>query len=583
MPRITHISGPVVRVALEEYAAGLYEIAYVGAMGLVAETVEVTREEAVLQVFEASEGLRLGEPVRFGGSMFSVRLGPGLLGSVFDGIQRPLERLGTIIARGTSVPPLDREKRWAFRPLKKEGDALGGGEYFAEVSEGELTHRLMLPFSRSGTVRFIAPEGEYTSEETVLRLDDGFETGMIQEVPLRIPRPFKTRLSPDQPLLTGQRIIDFLFPMARGGSASIPGGFGTGKTILQQTLAKWCDADVIIYVGCGERGNEMTEVLEEFPRLRDPRSGRPLMERTVLIANTSDMPVSARGASILLGLAIGEYYRDMGYHVALMADSTSRWAEAMREISGRMNELPAEEGFPAYLASRIAAVYERAAIVETLGGPRGSVSIIGAVSPPGGDLSEPVTRNTRRYTSAFWSLDRELASARFFPAINDTASYSAYGKTLERWWKNTDEESGDLRQWMLGLLREDASLQKIVKLLGTEALPEHQKLTVETAALVREVFLQQDAFDPVDAFSSPERIVWMARLLREIHRLWLLGLEQGRIPVEVLRGEALISEFIRSKFEIDNAGAERYYSELQTQLRKRYEILLETYTREGEE
>jgi len=327
----------------------------------------------------------------------------------------------------------------------------------------------------------------------------------------------------------------------------------------------------------------MTEVLEEFPELNDPRSGRRLIERTVLIANTSDMPVSARGASILLGLAIGEYYRDMGYHVALMADSTSRWAEAMREISGRMNELPAEEGFPAYLASRIAAVYERAALVETLGGLTGSVSIIGAVSPPGGDLSEPVTRNTRRYTSAFWSLDRELANARFFPAINYTQSYSAYAKTLQRWWHEKDEESEDLREWMLSTLREDASLQKIVKLLGTEALPEEQKLTVEIAELVKEIFLQQDAFDDIDASSSPARIIWMARLLHEIHILWKMCLDRESIPVDVLRAETLIPEFIRSKFETTNENAPVYYEEMKQKFIESYETLLENYAKNSGE
>ena len=384
------------------------------------------------------------------------------------------------------------------------------------------------------------------------------------------------RESPKEPLLTGQRIIDFLFPIAKGGAASIPGGFGTGKTILQQTLAKWSDADVIIYVGCGERGNEMTEVLEEFPELNDPRSGKKLIERTVLIANTSDMPVSARGASILLGLTIAEYYRDMGYHVALMADSTSRWAEAMREISGRLNELPAEEGFPAYLASSIAAIYERAARVETLAGGVGSVTIVGAVSPPGGDLSEPVTRNTRRYTNAFWALDRELADSRFFPAINYSQSYSAYAETLKEWWMKEDKEAPALREWMLSLLQEDSALQKIVKLLGSEALPEEQKLTVETAFIVKELFLQQNAFDEVDAYSSAERMVKMASVIKRLHELWIRCHKEQRIPVDVLKSQPVVAELLRSKYEIKNGEAEKY-DELAKKIVERYDTLAREY------
>jgi len=576
MPYISYISGPVVKVALEGYGAKLYELAFVGEAGLVSEVVEVTQHEAVLQVYESSEGLKLREPVKLSGGMFKVHLGPGLLGGVFDGIQRPLERIGEKIEKGLSAAPLSGDDRWHFRPLKQKGDTLKAGECFGEVDERGVVHRLILPASENGVVVRIAPEGVYTHEEELLQLENGFTMGMVQVMPLRIPRPFRRRLTPEIPLLTGQRIIDFLFPLARGGAASIPGGFGTGKTILQQTFAKWSDADIIVYIGCGERGNEMTEVLEEFPELDDPHTGRRLIDRTVLIANTSDMPVSARGASILLGLAIAEYYRDMGYHVALMADSTSRWAEAMREISGRMNELPAEEGFPAYLASRIAAIYERAAAVETLEGRIGSVSMIGAVSPPGGDLSEPVTRNTRRYTNAFWALDRELASSRFFPAINYSQSYSLYAKTVAAWWKGVDEEAEELRSWMQALLREDASLQKIVKLLGIEALPEEQKLTVELVSLIREVFLQQNAFDDIDAYSTPERMVKMAEILREIHRLWRLCQNQAQIPVEVLRSEQVVTEFIRSRFEIPNDEIERYDLLLKT-MKQRYETLLETY------
>ncbi len=576
MAYVTYISGPVVKVALEKEDVKLYELAYVGRDSLVAEVVEVSADEATLQVYENSEGMRLKEEVRFSGEMLGAYLGPGLLGRVFDGIQRPLEEMGERIGKGLSLYPLNRERVFRFRPGVERGSRLFAGEIFGEVEEFGLSHRLMLPPGIEGVVEYIAPEGEYRIEDEILRLEEGFSMGMVQKMPLRTPRAFVRRESPKEPLLTGQRIIDFLFPIAKGGAASIPGGFGTGKTILQQTLAKWSDADVIIYVGCGERGNEMTEVLEEFPELNDPRSGKKLIERTVLIANTSDMPVSARGASILLGLTIAEYYRDMGYHTALMADSTSRWAEAMREISGRLNELPAEEGFPAYLASSIAAIYERAAIVETLAGGVGSVTIVGAVSPPGGDLSEPVTRNTRRYTNAFWALDRELADSRFFPAINYSQSYSAYAETLKEWWMKEDKEAPALREWMLSLLQEDSALQKIVKLLGSEALPEEQKLTVETAFIVKELFLQQNAFDEVDAYSSAEKMVKMASVIKRLHELWIRCHKEQRIPVDVLKSQPVVAELLRSKYEIKNGEAEKY-DELAKRIVERYDTLAREY------
>ena len=576
MAYVTYISGPVVKAALEKEDVKLYELAYVGRDSLVAEVVEVSADEATLQVYENSEGMRLKEEVRFSGEMLGAYLGPGLLGRVFDGIQRPLEDMGERIGKGVSPYPLNTERVFRFRPGVERGSRLSAGKIFGEVDEFGLSHRLMLPPGMEGVVEYIAPEGEYRIEDEILRLENGFGMGMVQKMPLRTPRAFVQRESPKEPLLTGQRIIDFLFPIAKGGAASIPGGFGTGKTILQQTLAKWSDADVIIYVGCGERGNEMTEVLEEFPELNDPRSGKKLIERTVLIANTSDMPVSARGASILLGLTIAEYYRDMGYHVALMADSTSRWAEAMREISGRLNELPAEEGFPAYLASSIAAIYERAASVETLGGGVGSVTIVGAVSPPGGDLSEPVTRNTRRYTNAFWALDRELADSRFFPAINYSQSYSAYAETLKEWWMKEDKEAPALREWMLSLLQEDSALQKIVKLLGSEALPEEQKLTVETAFIVKELFLQQNAFDEVDAYSSAERMVKMASVIKRLHELWVRCHKEQRIPVDVLKSQPVVAELLRSKYEIKNGEAEKY-DELAKKIVERYDTLAREY------
>lgn len=576
MAYISYISGPVVKVALEGENVKLYELAFVGRDSLVAEVVELSQDEAVLQVYENSEGMKLKEPVKFSKEMFSAHLGPGLLGTVFDGIQRPLEKFGATIKRGGSHYALDSEKKYLFKPLVKEGESLLPGSFIGETREFGITHRIMLPPDAEGVVEYIAAEGEYGVKDEVLRLKGGFCMSMVQKSPIRVPRPFLNRESAKEPLLTGQRIIDFLFPIAKGGAASIPGGFGTGKTILQQTLAKWSDADIIIYVGCGERGNEMTEVLEEFPQLSDPRTGKKLIERTVLIANTSDMPVSARGASILLGLTIAEYYRDMGYHVALMADSTSRWAEAMREISGRLGELPAEEGFPAYLASSIAAVYERAAMVTGLGGKRGSVSIVGAVSPPGGDLSEPVTRNTRRYTNAFWALDKELASSRFFPAINYSQSYSAYAKMLEEWWRDLDNEAPLLREWMLSLLQKDSSLQKIVKLLGSEALPEEQKLTVEVASLVKELFLQQNAYDDIDAYSTPLRIVKLASIIHTVEQVWIRCHKEERIPVDVLKSQDVISELIRTKYEIGNDELKRL-DELHERIVREYERLATGY------
>ncbi|NOR58653.1 MAG: V-type ATP synthase subunit A, partial [Sulfurimonas sp.] len=414
MASITYISGPIVKARLQGENVCMQDVAYVGEVGLVGEIIERGKDEAVIQVYEDTDGLKLGENVLFTQEMLSADLGPGLLGSIYDGIQRPLEQIGTHMHKGLKLDPLDKKKRWHFIPAVNVGDQLEEGELFGRVTQDNgFEYRILIPPTKRGTVHFICAEGEYTVEETLLELDDGEKFTMVQRWPLRIPRPFKERILSAKPMITGQRIIDFLFPIAEGGSASIPGGFGTGKTILQQTLAKWSDADIIVYIGCGERGNEMTEVLQEFPELEDPKSKHKLIERTVLIANTSDMPVSAREASIYMGLTIAEYFRDMGYTVALMADSTSRWAEAMRELSGRMNELPAEEGFPSYLASRIASIYERAGAVRTLSSGTGAITMIGAVSPPGGDFSEPVTRYTQRFTSVFWALDKELASARF--------------------------------------------------------------------------------------------------------------------------------------------------------------------------
>lgn len=577
MAVISYISGPIVKAALEGEKVSLMELTYIGETGLIGEVVELEQGLAVIQVYENTEGLKLGERVSFTKEMLCAMLGPGLLGSVLDGIGRSLNKIGERIEKGLKIDSIEREKKWHFKPLVTTGTTLKGGEIIGEVAETEnFSHKIIFPKEREGTVEAIKPQGEYTIEESVLVTKEGFEQKLFIKHPIRIPRSYKERLTPDQPLVTGQRVIDFLFPLVKGGTAAIPGGFGTGKTILQQALAKMCDADIIIYIGCGERGNEMTEVLEEFPDLVDKKNGRKLIERTVLIANTSDMPVSAREASMFLGITIGEYYRDMGYHVALMADSTSRWAEAMRELSGRMNELPVEEGFPAYLASKIASVYERAGYVTTESGRRGSVSMIGAVSPPGGDMSEPVTRHTRRYTGTFWALDKELASARFYPAINYMHSYTGYKENTKSWWESIDGDTTDLQDWMVEILQEDDKLQKIVKLLGSESLPEEQKRIVETASLIKEIFLQQNAFDDIDMYSTPERIIAVAELLHLIDGFWQRCLEERQIPMSVLKEQEVIERFIHSKFKVENQN-EKFFQNLEKSIIECYDNLLVNY------
>ncbi|WP_457622214.1 V-type ATP synthase subunit A [Persephonella sp.] len=574
MARISYISGSVVKARLEGERPSLLEMVYVGKDKLIGEVISVSEDEAVVQVYENTEGISLGEDVTFSGEMLSAVLSPGLLGKAFDGIQRPLDRLGKKIKKGEKHFPVDRDKRWRFFPSVKEGEYIFYSQEIGYVEEGSFIHRILS--TGEGRAVYVAGEGDYTVEDTVVKLENGTEIKMLREHPLRVPLRFKKRLKPDIPMITGQRIIDFLFPIAKGGTASIPGGFGTGKTVLQQTLAKWSDADLIVYIGCGERGNEMTEVLNEFPQLEDPYTGKKLIERTVLIANTSDMPVSAREASIYLGITIAEYFRDMGYHVALMADSTSRWAEAIRELSARINEIPAEEGFPADLASKIASVYERAGYVETFSGKKGSITVIGAVSPPGGDFSEPVTRHTRRFTTVFWALDKELASSRFYPAINYMLSYSGYVDTVRRWWEERSPEWFDLREWMIKILQEDDKLQRIVKLLGSESLPEDKRLVVEIAYLIKEIFLQQNAFDPVDAHSSPEKQIKMAEILRLIYDLWIKAFEEKKIPVKILKDQPEIQAFLRSKYEIGNDRIEEY-DRLIERIKERYHHLILSY------
>ena len=504
---IARVSGPV--AVVEGITPRMNDVVLVGEERLVGEVIKIVGDKTVVQVYEDTSGLKPGEAIWNTGGPLSVELGPGLLSSIYDGVQRPLPVLtslmGNFVKRGALAPGLDRNKKWKFTPKVKEGDQIVGGQAIGEVPEGNVTHKILVPPNVSGIVRVIK-SGEFTVEDTICELDNGTKLPMMQKWPVRVARPFVEKLLPDIPLITGQRVLDTLFPLAKGGTAAIPGGFGTGKTVTSQQLSKWSDAQIVVYVGCGERGNEMTEVLTTFPELEDPRSGKPLMGRTVLIANTSNMPVAAREASVYTGITIAEYYRDMGFDVALMADSTSRWAEAMREISSRLEEMPGEEGYPAYLASKLSEFYERCGRVKTLQGDIGSISVIGAVSPSGGDFSEPVTQNTLRIVKVFWALDSKLRERRHFPSINWLTSYSLYSGQLDEWYKkNISEDWGGLRQWAMETLQKESELQEIVQLVGSDALPEEQRLVLEVARLIREFFLQQSAYHPVDTYSPLKR------------------------------------------------------------------------------
>ena len=503
--QIYRISGPVVTAIGVEVR--MFDLVRVGDEGLMGEVIELHGDKAIIQVYEDTSGIRPGEPVVNTGNTLSVQLGPGLLTQIYDGIQRPLsaleEKMGVFITRGVDADGLDMEKIWEFVPTVTKGDSVSSGDVIGTVQETDtILHKVMVPPGKGGEVTSI-DGGEFTVTDTVCTLSDGSELAMMQLWPVRTPRPFNRKHAPDTPLITGQRILDFLFPLAKGGTAGIPGPFGSGKTVTQQALAKWADAQIVVYIGCGERGNEMTEVLTEFPELKDPHTGKPLMERTCMIANTSNMPVAAREASVYTGITIAEYYRDMGYDVALMADSTSRWAEAMREISSRLEEMPGEEGYPAYLSSRLAEFYERAGRVETLSGDDGSVSVIGAVSPPGGDISEPVSQGTLRIVKVFWGLDAGLARQRHFPSINWLQSYSLYPQSLDAWYReNIASDFPDVRTEISSLLQVESELQEIVQLVGSDALPIDQQLTLEVARMIREYFLQQNAFHPVDTYST---------------------------------------------------------------------------------
>ena len=514
---LKRIAGPVVTAV--NLDAHMYDVVKVGKEALMGEVIKIQGNNTIIQVYEDTSGIRPGEPVVNTGLSLAVELGPGLLTSIYDGIQRPLEvlvkKMGNFIERGVTAPGLSHEKKWTFKPVVKAGDKVEPGAILGEVQETNIVHKVMLPPNvKAGVVKTIK-SGDFTIDETICVLDDGREYPMLQRWPVRVPRPVREKKNPTIPLITGQRILDGLFPIAKGGTAAIPGPFGSGKTVTQQQLAKWSDAEIVVYIGCGERGNEMTEVLTEFPSLEDPKSGKPLMERTVLIANTSNMPVAAREASVYTGITIAEYFRDMGYDVSLMADSTSRWAEAMREISSRLEEMPGEEGYPAYLAARLSEFYERAGLVETLNGKSGSVSVIGAVSPPGGDFSEPVTQNTLRIVKVFWALDAKLSQRRHFPAINWLNSYSLYLDALHDWYdKEVSPDWNKIRSWAMEVLQKEAELQEIVQLVGSDALPESEQVTIEVARMIREIFLQQNAYDAVDTFCDMKKQYDMLKAIK---------------------------------------------------------------------
>jgi len=505
--KISRVAGPV--VTAEGISPRMYDVIQVGQLKLMGEVIKLVRDKTVIQVYEDTSGIKPGEEVVDTGAPLVIELGPGLLTSVYDGVQRPLpvlrELQGDFVSRGAQATGLDRKKKWKFDPKVKKGDELSPGAIIGEVPEGNVIHRIMLPPNVGGKVKSIAG-GEFAVEDVIGQLEGGAEIRMMQRWPVRQARPFQDKLMPDIPLVTGQRVLDMLFPLAKGGTGAIPGGFGTGKTVTSQQLSKWSDTQIVVYVGCGERGNEMTEVLTTFPELEDPQTGKPLMGRTVLIANTSNMPVAAREASIYTGITVAEYYRDMGYDVSLMADSTSRWAEALREISSRLEEMPGEEGYPAYLAARLSEFYERCGRVRTLAGGTGSISVIGAVSPSGGDFSEPVTQSTLRIVKVFWALDSKLRERRHFPAIDWLTSYSLYTSVLEDWYvKNVADDWNKLRLWAMETLQKEAELQDIVQLVGSDALPEEQRLTLEVARMIREFFLQQNAYHPVDTYSPLKR------------------------------------------------------------------------------
>ncbi len=579
--RIFGINGPVVRVKGSD-SFEMQEMAYVGEEELIGEVIGVTSDTTVVQVYEETTGLRKGEKVVGTGGPLSITLAPGILSDIFDGIERPLKEIrnisGSFIGRGVKVTNLDEKKKWSVKFRANKGDYVRGGDIIAVTPETSLIeHRIMIPPYVEGTIEWIAPDGDYTIADTIAKVRRGDEIKEItikQKWPIKQARPYTTRQPISKPLITGQRIMDTMFPLAKGGAAAIPGGFGTGKTMNQHQLAKWCDADIIVYIGCGERGNEMTQVLSEFSELIDPKSQRPLLDRTALIANTSNMPVAAREASIYTGVTIAEYYRDMGYDVALMADSTSRWAEALREISGRLEEMPAEEGFPAYLASRLSAFYERAGYVTNLNGSEGSVSIIGAVSPQGGDFSEPVTQNTKRFIRCFWALDKSLAYSRHYPAIHWLTSYSEYIGELTDWYsKNVAPDFIEKRNRIMAILQEESSLMEIVKLIGADVLPDSQKATLEVARTIRTGFLQQNAFHAVDTYVPPEKQNKMIDIILLFDKRIRECVEKGIVLSRVSKS-GIADDIIRMKYTIGNTDIDAPFHELERKINETFDEII---------
>ncbi|RDI96577.1 V-type ATP synthase subunit A [Meiothermus sp. QL-1] len=554
MGTIKKIAGPAV-IAENLQGAKMYDIVRVGHERLVGEIIRLDGNTCFIQVYEDTNGLKVGEPVETTGLPLALELGPGLLNGIFDGILRPLDKIqavsGIFISRGIEVSSLDRTRKWDFTPVKKVGDEVRGGEILGTVPEFGFTHKILVPPDKKGRIKHIVGPGQYTIDDTIAELEDGTKLRLAHYWPVRKPRPFLKKLDPNEPFLTGMRILDVLFPLAAGGTAAIPGPFGSGKTVTQQSIAKYGDANIVVYVGCGERGNEMTDVLVEFPELEDPQTGRPLMERTILVANTSNMPVAAREASLYTGITLAEYFRDQGYKVSLMADSTSRWAEALREIASRLEEMPAEEGYPPYLASRLSSFYERAGKVITLAGEQGAVSVIGAVSPAGGDFSEPVTQSTLRITGGFWALDAQLARARHFPAINWARSYSLFLNILEPWYRqNVAPDYPEVRAQIVAILQREAELQQVVQLVGPDALQDNERLALEIGRITREDFLQQNGFDPVDASCSMAKAYGIMQMILAAYRQAELALSKG----------ATIADFLSDPV-IEKIGRARYVPE----------------------
>ena len=579
--RIFGINGPVIKVkGSDEFS--MQEMVYVGNEELVGEVIGVDADATIVQVYEETTGLKLAEPVKGSGAPLSITLAPGLIADIFDGIEHPLKAIrdksGAFIARGIKVSALDEDKKWDVTIKANVGDVVSGGDIIAVTQETSLIeHRIMVPPYIKGEITWIAPSGLYTIVDTIAKIQTEFgekELSMKQEWPIKQARPYTSRQPISKPLVTGQRVIDAMFPLAKGGAAAIPGGFGTGKTMTQHQLAKWCDADIIVYIGCGERGNEMTQVLEEFSELIDPKSNRPLLDRTILIANTSNMPVAAREASIYTGVTLAEYYRDMGYDVALMADSTSRWAEALREISGRLEEMPAEEGFPAYLASRLSQFYERAGYVTNLNGSEGSVSIIGAVSPQGGDFSEPVTQNTKRFIRCFWALDKALAYSRHYPAIQWLSSYSEYIDELTDWYvNNVSQDFMEKRSRMVSILQEESSLLEIVKLIGADVLPDGQKATLEVARTIRLGFLQQNAFHADDTYVPLEKQNKMMDIILLFDKRIRETVEKGVVFSKIAE-TGIAEDIIRIKYTIGNKDIEKPFLDLQMKINDVFDNLI---------